>query len=157
MNTISSPSAPAHFLSETTLFFRPGLLWSSSGQNEQNEISLTCMYYLSLAKDACRREGDENQLIGDLYRFLYHGDQMISWWRIWPSTSKSTCVVSVWPRRMLLLGSVQAEDRSNWPPTPRDVHLFKLNCKLWLACVYLWKPFRCQEGRASMYFTRTAR
>ena len=40
------------------------------------------------------------------YRFLYHGDKMISWWRLWPSTSKSTCVVLVWPRRMLHLGSV---------------------------------------------------
>ena len=38
-DTNSSPSAPAHFLSETT--FRPGLPWSSSGRNEQNEISLT--------------------------------------------------------------------------------------------------------------------
>ena len=47
-NTNSSPSAPAHFLSETT--FRPGLPWSSSGRNEQNEISLTYMY--SLAKRA---------------------------------------------------------------------------------------------------------
>ena len=43
-NINSSPSAPAHFLSETT--FRPGLPWSSSGRNEQNEISLTYMYSL---------------------------------------------------------------------------------------------------------------
>ena len=99
-----------------------------------------------------------NQLIGDLYRFFYHGDQMISWWRIWLSTSKSTCVVPAWPRRMLLLGSVPADDRSNWPLTPRVVHLFKMYCKLRLAWVYLWKPFRCQpEGRVSIYFTRTAR
>ena len=61
------------------------------------------------------------------YRFLNHGDKMISWWRLWPSTSKSTCVVLVWPRRMLLLGSVQADDRINWP---RDVHLFKMKCKI---------------------------
>ena len=53
------------------------------------------------------------------YRFFYHSHQMISRWRIWPSTSKSTC------------------DRCNWPLTPKDVHLFKMNCKLWLACVYL--------------------
>ena len=71
------------------------------------------------------------------YRFLYLDDQMISRWRIWPSTSKSTCVVPAWPRRGLLLGSVQADNRSNWPFTPRDVHLFKMNGKLWLACVYL--------------------
>ena len=45
--TNSSPSAPAHFLSETT--FRPGLPWSSSGRNEQNEISLTYMYSLANA------------------------------------------------------------------------------------------------------------
>ena len=44
-NTNSSPSAPAHFLSET--LFRPGLAWSSSGRNEQNEISLTYMYSLA--------------------------------------------------------------------------------------------------------------
>ena len=44
-NTNSSPSAPAHFLSETK--FRPGLPWSSSGRNEQNEISLTYMYSLA--------------------------------------------------------------------------------------------------------------
>ena len=48
-----------------------------------------------------------------------------------------TRVVPAWPRRMLLLGSVQANDRSNWYFTTRDVHLFKMNCKLWLACVYL--------------------
>ena len=62
---------------------------------------------------------------------------MISRWRIWPSTSKSTCVTLAWPRTMLLLGSVQADDRSNWPLTPTDVHLFKMNCNLWLACKYL--------------------
>ena len=33
------------FCPRRRFFFRPGLLWSSSGQNEQNEISLTCMYY----------------------------------------------------------------------------------------------------------------
>ena len=44
-STNSSPSAPAHFLSETT--FRPGLPWSSLGRNEQNEISLTYMYSLA--------------------------------------------------------------------------------------------------------------
>ena len=71
------------------------------------------------------------------YRFLYHCNQMISRWRIWPSTSKSTCVVPAWRRTMLLFGSVQADDRSNWHLAPRDVHLFKMNCKLWLACVYL--------------------
>ena len=80
-----------------------------------------------------------NQLIRDLYRFIYNGDQMISWWRMWPSTSKSTGILPAWPRRMLLFGFAQADDRSNWPLTPRDVHLFKIICKLWLACVYLSK------------------
>ena len=38
------------------------------------------------------------------YRFLYLGDQMISRWRVWPSTSKSTCVVPAWPREDFFWG-----------------------------------------------------
>ena len=56
----------------------------------------------------------------------------------WRSTSKSTCVV---PARTLtsensslILGSVQAGDRINWPLTPRDVYFFENACDWSLAC-----------------------
>ena len=130
MNTILSPSAPAHFWSETTFFFstRIASIFVRWKWTKWNQPDLHVLLASSKGRMSWGRWW--NQLIGDLYRFFYHGDQMISWWRIWLSTSKSTCVVPAWPRRMLLLGSVPADDRSNWPLTPRDVHLFKMNCKL---------------------------
>ena len=44
---LSLSTSTLFFLSKTT--FRPGLPWSSSGRNEENEISLTYMYHYSLA------------------------------------------------------------------------------------------------------------
>ena len=63
------------FLSETT--FRPGLPWSSSGRNEQNEISLTYMYMTKKCAGADMRErkwyyhdnpARENLFIGSLLK-----------------------------------------------------------------------------------------
>ena len=54
------------------------------------------------------------------------------------STSKSTCVVPAWTRRILLLGSVQAYDRIKWPLTPRDVYFIGNACN-----GRVWKQFWC--------------
>ena len=91
------------------------------------------------------------------YRFLYHGDQKIFWWRIcrWLAINFeihlcSSGMNSIWPRRTFFLRSVQVGDRINWPLTPRDVYFLKMHANIlkWsLACVDLESSFGAiQEG-----------
>ena len=90
------------------------------------------------------------------YRFLYHRDQKISWWRIcrWRrgrSTLKSTRVVSAWNLTLenAFGGSVQGGDRINWPLNPGDAYFFKVHANgrsLAWTCLKMRRQFECLPG-----------